>query len=139
MLFYFIFAMDCNFYSLFYQIRSFSVPWKKEYKENRRKKKEKKTHRIWIDFKPIYRPWLVARMKFCSVLHGSRQCYKFFRNFVLRLHVKSFIPARRNPFFVLPESRFAGTEFHFASTHTQIIFLYYPLSTNFGTRYITGQ
>ena len=43
MLFYFIFAMDCNFYSLFYQIRRFLVPWKKEYKENRRKKKKKKT------------------------------------------------------------------------------------------------
>ena len=33
--------MDCNFFSLFYQLRSFSVSWKKEYKENRRKKREK--------------------------------------------------------------------------------------------------
>ena len=50
-------------------------------------------------------------MKFCPVLSGSRQCYKFFINYILRLHVKSFIPAGRDPSIVLPGSRFAGTKF----------------------------
>ena len=96
----------------------FQCPGRKNIKKIEEKRKKKKNHRIWIDFKPIYRPWLMARMKFFSVFHGSRQCYKFFRNFVLRLHVKSFIPTRRNPSLVLPGSCFAGTEFHFASNHS---------------------
>ena len=50
-------------------------------------------------------------MKFCPVLPGSRQCYKLFINYILRLHVKCFILARRDPSIVLPGSRFAGTKF----------------------------
>ena len=53
----------------------------------------------------------LAGMEFCPVLPGSRQCYKFFRNFILQLHVTSFIPARRNPSFELPGCRFAGKKF----------------------------
>ena len=40
-----------------------------------------------------------------SSLIISRQCYKLFISYILRLHVKSFIPARWDPCFVLPESR----------------------------------
>ena len=50
-------------------------------------------------------------MKFCPALSGSQQCYKLFINYILRLHVKRFIPARRDPSFVQPGSRFAGTKF----------------------------
>ena len=47
-----------------------------------------------------------ARIKFCPVLPGSRQCYKLFINYFLRLHVKSFIPTRQDPSsFVLPRDR----------------------------------
>ena len=53
----------------------------------------------------------LAGMKFCSALPGSRQCYKLVINYILRLHVKRFIPARRYPSFVQPGSRFAGTKF----------------------------
>ena len=53
----------------------------------------------------------LAGMKFCPALPGSRQCYKFFINYILRLHVKRFIPARRDPSFVQPGSRFAGMKF----------------------------
>ena len=53
----------------------------------------------------------LAGMKFCLVLPGSRQCLKLFINYILWLHVKSFIPARREPSFVLPQSCFAGTKF----------------------------
>ena len=66
-------------------------------------------------------------MKFCPILQGSRQCYKFFINswsisminYIFRLHVKSFIPTTRDPSFVLPESHFAGTKFShvIASAH----------------------
>ena len=38
----------------------------------------------------------------------SRQCYKLFINYILQLHVKSFIVAMGDPSFVLPESCFAG-------------------------------
>ena len=47
----------------------------------------------------------LARMKFCLVLPGSRQCCKFFTNFILQLHVESFIPA-----FVMPRSLFCNAE-----------------------------
>ena len=50
-------------------------------------------------------------IKFCLVLPGSRQCYKLFMNYALRLHVKSFIPTWWDPSFVLSESCFAGTKF----------------------------
>ena len=53
----------------------------------------------------------VSRDRFCPVLPGSWQCYKLFINYILRLHVKRFIPARRDPSFVQPGSRFAGTKF----------------------------
>ena len=33
-------------------------------------------------------------MKFCPVLSRSWECYKFFINYILRLHAKRFIPAR---------------------------------------------
>ena len=49
-------------------------------------------------------------MKFCPILPGSRQCYRFFVRYILWLHVKSFILARRDPLFVLPGSRFAETK-----------------------------
>ena len=39
---------------------------------------------------------------------GSQQCYKLFINYILRLHVKPFIPTIRDPSFVQPGSRFAG-------------------------------
>ena len=48
-------------------------------------------------------------MKFCLALPGSRQYYKLFLNYILRFHVKHFIPARRGPSFVQPGFRFAGT------------------------------
>ena len=38
----------------------------------------------------------------------SRYYYKLFISYILRLHVKSFILARRDPSFVLPGSCFAG-------------------------------
>ena len=44
--------------------------------------------------------------KLCPILSGSRQCYKLLINYVLLLHVKSFIPVRRYPFIVLPGSPF---------------------------------
>ena len=53
----------------------------------------------------------MTEMKFCPVLPGSRQRYKLFINYVLLLRLKSFIQARRDPFFVLPGSRFAETQF----------------------------
>ena len=62
----------------------------------------------------------LAGMKFCPVLTGSRQCYKLFINYILRLHVKSFIPARRDPSFVLPGSRFAGTKFFHVIASTRL-------------------
>ena len=38
----------------------------------------------------------LARMKLCPVFLGSRQCcYKLFRNYILRLHVKSYRHTRR--------------------------------------------
>ena len=43
----------------------------------------------------------LAGMKLCPVLPGSRQCYKFFINYILRLYVKIIIPARRDPSFIL--------------------------------------
>ena len=54
----------------------------------------------------------LAGMKFCLVLPGSRQCYKLFINYILQLRVKSFIPARKDPSFVLPGFHFAGTKFY---------------------------
>ena len=35
---------------------------------------------------------------------------KVFINYIFRLHVKSFIPVRSDPSFVLPGSRFVGTK-----------------------------
>ena len=55
-------------------------------------------------------PWLVG-MNFCPVLPGSRTCYKLLINYILRLHVKNFIPARWDHSFVLLGSRFAGIKF----------------------------
>ena len=52
-----------------------------------------------------------AGMKFCPALRGSRQCYKLLTNYIQRLHVKCFIPARRDPSFVQPGSRFARMKF----------------------------
>ena len=55
-------------------------------------------------------------MKFCPVLMGSWQCYKFFINYILQLHVKSFILARWGRSFVLPGSCFARMKFSFVIT-----------------------
>ena len=52
-----------------------------------------------------------AGMKFCPALPQSLQYSKLFINFIMWLHEKSFIPARRDPAFVLLGSRFAGTTF----------------------------
>ena len=52
----------------------------------------------------------VSRDEIFPALPGSRQCYKLFINYILRLHVKRFIQARRDPFFVQPGSHFAGTK-----------------------------
>ena len=46
-----------------------------------------------------------------SCLLGSQQCYKFFINYILRLHANCFIQARWDPSFVLLGSHFAGTKF----------------------------
>ena len=59
-------------------------------------------------------------VKFCPALPGSRQCYKFFINYIFRLHVKRFIPARRDPSFVQPGSRFAGTKFSHVIASTRL-------------------
>ena len=53
----------------------------------------------------------VSRDEILPALPGSRQCYKLFINQILLLHVKSFIPARRDSSFEQPGSRFAGTKF----------------------------
>ena len=53
----------------------------------------------------------LARMKFCPVLLGRRERYKFIINYICRLHVKSFVPAKWEPSFVLPRSCFAGTKY----------------------------
>ena len=50
-------------------------------------------------------------MKFCPALPGSRQYYKLFINYILRLRVKRFITARWDPSFAQRGSRFAGTKF----------------------------
>ena len=49
-------------------------------------------------------------MKCCPVQPGSRQCYKLFMNYTLRLHANCVIPARRDPSSVLPGSCFVGTK-----------------------------
>ena len=54
--------------------------------------------------------WSV-KMKFCPVLTGSQQFYKLVINYVLRLHVEIFIPARWDHSFVLPGFGFVGTIF----------------------------
>ena len=60
----------------------------------------------------------MAEMKFCPVLRGSWQCYKFL-NYILRLHVKSFILPSQDPSFVLTRSCFAEMKFShvIASAH----------------------
>ena len=50
----------------------------------------------------------LAGMKFYPVLLF---CYKFFINYILWLHVKSFIPARRDPSFELLGSHFIRSKF----------------------------
>ena len=62
----------------------------------------------------------LARMKFCPVLPGSQQCYKLFINYILRLHVKSFILASRDPSFALPGFRFAETKCSFVITSARL-------------------
>ena len=53
----------------------------------------------------------VARDKILPRFPGSRQCYEFFINYILRLHVKSFILARQDSSIALPVSHFSGTKF----------------------------
>ena len=55
-------------------------------------------------------PWL-AGMYFCPRFAAIQQCHKLSINYILQLHVESFIPARRDPSLVLPESRFGVTNF----------------------------
>ena len=62
----------------------------------------------------------IGRDEILSRLAGSRQCYKLFINYILRLRVKSFIPARRDPSFVLPGSRFTGTKFSHVNASTRL-------------------
>ena len=49
-------------------------------------------------------------MKFCLVLPGYWQCYDLFANYSLRLHMKSFIPTKRDLSLGLPGSCFVGTK-----------------------------
>ena len=53
----------------------------------------------------------VGRDEILSRLQGSRQCRKFFKNYILRLHVKGLISALQDPSFVLPGSCLAWTKF----------------------------
>ena len=53
----------------------------------------------------------VAWNEIMSCLLGSLQCYKFFINYILRLHANFFIQPRRDPSFVLLGSHFAETKF----------------------------
>ena len=53
----------------------------------------------------------LTKMKLYPVFPGSRQCYELIINYILRLHVKSFILARLDPSFTLPGSRFARAKF----------------------------
>ena len=41
----------------------------------------------------------LARVKFCRVYSGFWQCYKLIINYILQLHVKSFILAGQDPCF----------------------------------------
>ena len=59
-------------------------------------------------------------LKFCPALPGSGQCYKLFINHILRLHVKRFIPARRDSSFVQPGSRFVETKFSHVIASTRL-------------------
>ena len=69
-------------------------------------------HFNWLKNSKVVTVWSrLARMKFWPILPRSQQCYKFFINYILRLHLESFIPARRDSSFVMPGSRFAGTKF----------------------------
>ena len=54
--------------------------------------------------------WLTGK-NLWLVLPRSRWCYKLFINYILRLHVKSFIPARWSLSFALTGSWFSGTKF----------------------------
>ena len=54
---------------------------------------------------PVGRDEILSRFTGFPTVLQTRQCY------VLRLHVKGFIPARRDPSFVPPGSRFAVTKF----------------------------
>ena len=51
-------------------------------------------------------------MKFCPTLPGSRQCYKLFITYILRLHVKHFIPARRVPLLYSRDPTLPGRNFY---------------------------
>ena len=53
----------------------------------------------------------LAGMKFCPALPRFRQCYKFFINYILRLHVKRFIATIRDPSYLQLGSRFVRTKF----------------------------
>ena len=45
---------------------------------------------------------------------------KLFINYILRLHVKSFIPARRDPSYVMAGSRFSETKFSHVITSARL-------------------
>ena len=53
---------------------------------------------------PVIRWWLHD-----PALTGSRRCYKLFINYIMRLR---FIPARRDPSFVISGSCLPGRNFH---------------------------
>ena len=74
----------------------------------------------------------LAGMKLCPVLPGSRQCYKSGINYILPLHVKSFIPRRRDSSFVLPGSRFPKTKFSHVIAYISIHrnYFYYIFTTH---------
>ena len=67
--------------------------------------------KLLLDFFKLFHPWenfVLAKRdvgstkkEFRPVFWGSRQYYKFFINYILQLHVKSFIPVRQEPSFVL--------------------------------------
>ena len=62
---------------------------------------------LWRVYKVVITRSQLAGMKFCLALPEFRQCYKLFKSYILQLHVKRFIPAKRDSCFIQPWPRFA--------------------------------
>ena len=72
----------------------------------------------------------LAGIKFYPVLPGSLQCYK------LRLHLKSFVPAKRDPSFLLPGSPFVGTKFSHVITSNYLSGMKKLINTSVDLKYL---